>query len=102
MVLLTLDIVQRKMCTNKGGHRDTYILKRMVRSATRFERPAQHAGHVPPSLERSERQSLLFVIIIVVVDSAFKQSENVAIAVMSTQQIFSDDHFLVRAWIRNS
>ena len=43
------------------------------------------AGHVPPSLELSETRSVLCHS--VVVDSTFKQSENVAIAVMNFEQL---------------
>ena len=42
-------------------------------------REACSAGHVPPSLEQSERRDLFFVMHSLVVDSTFEQSENVAI-----------------------
>ena len=75
----------------------------MARSATRFERPAQHAGRPRATKPRAERETRPVLCHSVVVDSAFKQSENVAIAVVSTQRkIFSDDHFIMRAWICNS
>ena len=47
-------------------------------SAARFERPAQHAGHVPPSLERSKMRCVLYHS--VVVDLTFEQSENVVVS----------------------
>ena len=39
------------VCTNKGGHRDTFSNE--VQSTACFKRPAQISR--PPSLERSER-----------------------------------------------
>ena len=71
---LTIGQNCRAVCTNESGHRDAFVKEWCEARAARFERPA-------PSLERSERQGLFFVMPVnsLVVDSTFEQSENVAI-----------------------
>ena len=67
------------VCTNKSGHRDTFL-----NSNERHEAPCVLRGLFsrPPSLEQSDRRDLFFVMPFgsPVVDSTFEQSENVTIA----------------------
>ena len=51
-------------------------------------REACSAGHVSPSLERSERRGLAVLCHSLVVDSTFEQGENVAIAVVSSSSCY--------------
>ena len=64
---------------DRGGHRDAFSNKRC-------EAPCDWRGLLsrPLNLERSERQGLFFVVPVdsLVVDSIFKQNENVTIALM--------------------
>ena len=46
------------VCTNKGGHRDTFSLERTAWSAARFERPAQQATATEPQAKRETRSVL--------------------------------------------
>ena len=63
-----------------GGHRDAFLNKS-------HKAPCILIGLLsrPPSLKRSERRGLFFVMPVdsLVVDSTFKQSENIAIAVVN-------------------
>ena len=64
---------KRHIFNSNERHKALYILRGLLRR--------------PPSLEQSERQGLFFVVPVdsLVVDSTFKQNENVAIAVVSSR-----------------
>ena len=71
------------VCLNKGGHRDALSNKQC--EAPRVSRGLLSRLH---SFERSERWGLFFVVHVdsLVVDSTFKQSENIVIAVVSSSR----------------
>ena len=68
------------VCTNKGGHRDAFSNER--RQALRISRGLLSRPRATEPRAKQETRSV--VCHSLVVDSTFKQSENVAIAVMSS------------------